>query len=116
MHNHHLLQIYGRPNWLTIKDGAKTYVDSVLRNMDTTRVHPSTPVTRVVRKNGKVRVTSKRGEEEFDHVIFATHADTALSSLADKSSLEEEVLGNFEFSINIAILHTDLAVHNLELD
>jgi predicted NAD/FAD-binding protein len=110
MHNHHLLQISDRPNWLTIPQGSKIYIESVMQDIPDERVHLNTPVTRVVRRGDKVVVTSLRGEEEFDHVILATHADTSLGMLGDATALERDVLGDFEFSRNVAALHTDLDV------
>jgi predicted NAD/FAD-binding protein len=110
MHNHHLLQISGRPQWLTIENGAHNYINSVIDKVNPANVHSKTPVTRVVRRDGKIYVTSARGEEEFDHVIFATHADTSLQLLSDPSSDEVNVLGSFEFSKNVATLHSDLEV------
>jgi len=110
MHNHHLLQISGRPNWLTIPEGSKIYIESVIQHIPDSRVHLNTPVTSVVRRGENVVVTSSRGDEEFDHVIVATHGDTALEILQDASDLEKEILGDFEFSKNVATLHTDLNV------
>ena len=110
MHNHHLLQISDRPKWLTIKNGAKQYISSVIDKVDMENVHISTPVTRIIRRNRKVVVTSCKGEEEFDHVILATHADTSLQLLSDVSGNEQDVLGSFEFSKNVATLHRDLTV------
>jgi predicted NAD/FAD-binding protein len=109
MHNHHLLQVTDRPSWLTIKGGAKQYIDSVINNINNHNVHLETPVTRVLRREGKVIVRSSRGSEEFDHVIFATHADTSLQ-LLEPTTTETEILGRFEFSKNVATLHSDLAV------
>ena len=110
MHNHHLLQVTDRPAWLTIPKGAEKYINSVIEKVNKENVYVKTPVTRVERRDGKVVVKSSRGEEEFDHVIFATHADTSLEMLADASALEKDVLGSFEFSKNVATLHTDLDV------
>ena len=110
MHNHHLLQTSNRPKWLTIPGGGKRYVDSVIEKVNNENVHVNTPVTRVKRRNGKVLIISSRGEEEFDHVILATHADTSLQILSDVSMEEKEILGSFEFSKNVATLHQDLAV------
>jgi len=110
MHNHHLLQVSERPQWLTIKQGAKLYIDAVIKNVDPSRIYLNTPVTKVIRRNGKVIVTSNRGEETFDHVIFASHADTTLKLLSDASNLEREILQNFEFTKNVATLHSDLTV------
>jgi predicted NAD/FAD-binding protein len=113
MHNHHLLQISNRPNWLTIPQGSKIYIESVMQDIPDERVHLNCPVTGVVRRGGKVVVTSLRGEEEFDHVILATHADTSLGILRDATNLERDVLGDFEFSRNVATLHTDLDVRSV---
>jgi len=110
MHNHHLLQISDRPSWLTIKNGAKQYIDSVIDGINKKSVHLETPVTKVVRREGKVIVTSSKGTQEFDHVIFATHADTSLQLLEDATAREINVLGGFEFSQNVTTLHSDLTV------
>ena len=110
MHNHHLLQVTDRPSWLTIKDGAKQYIDSVMDGINKKNVHLETPVKKVVRSEGKVIVTSSSGTQEFNHVIFATHADTSLQLLEDATAKESDVLGSFEFSQNVATLHSDLTV------
>jgi len=110
MHNHNLLQVSDRPSWLTIKEGAKLYIDLVIKKVNRKHVHISTPVSKVVRRHGKVYITSFRGEEEFDHVILATHADTSLQLLSQPTAEEQEILSNFAFSKNVASLHTDLAV------
>jgi len=115
MHNHHLLQVTDRPSWLTIKGGAKQYIDSVINNISNHNVHLETPVVRVLRREGKVLVHSSRGTEEFDHVIFATHADTSLQLLEKPTTNETEILGNFEFTSNVATLHSDLAVFSKQI-
>ena len=43
----------------------------------------------------------------FDRVVLATHADQALTLLADADGEERDVLGSFRYSRNLAILHTD---------
>jgi predicted NAD/FAD-binding protein len=135
MHNHHLLQLTSVPAWLTVRHGAAQYIASVLRNLK--NVYLNTPVTHVRRATnpaggqrvqeqgvheqgvqgqngggqGGVVLTSKRGEERFDHVIFATHADTSLEILGTEATLQErDVLSRFEFTKNIATLHSDLKV------
>lgn len=112
MHNHDFLQISGRPQWLTIENGAHNYINSVIDKVNPANIHCKTPVTKVERRDGKIFVTSARGEEEFDHVIFATHADISLQLLSDPSSEEINILGSFEFSKNVATLHSDLEVYS----
>src|SRR5271163_1417993 len=102
MHNHHLLQITNRPQWLTVKNGAQTYVESILKLMPSDRLHLNAKITSVERQMEKVVVRLERGEEEFDHLILATHADTSLELLRDATLEEKEVLKNFMFSKNVA--------------
>ena len=45
--------------------------------------------------------------EDFDHVIFATHANQALEALSDPTDGELEVLGAMRSQPNSAVLHTD---------
>ena len=40
-------------------------------------------------------------------MIFATHADTTLQLLSNPTALETEILSQFEYQQNDAILHTD---------
>lgn len=115
--NHHLLNIASaRPQWLTIKGGAKNYVDVVTKSVPNYQVHVSTPVTSICGAgSGKILVSVKRGamefEYEYDHVILATHADQALSLLGKGATkLEREILGAFKTSKNIAVLHSDKKV------
>jgi predicted NAD/FAD-binding protein len=50
------------------------------------------------------------GEERYDHVVIATHADQALRLLADASADERRLLGAFAYSTNRAVLHGDAAL------
>ena len=45
---------------------------------------------------------------EYDHVIFATHADTALKLINNPTENEEKILKNFEYKKNVAYLHNDI--------
>ncbi|KAI4735631.1 FAD/NAD(P)-binding domain-containing protein [Aureobasidium sp. EXF-12298] len=128
MWNHHLLStIAARPTWLTIKGGSQKYIDAILRSSDKKRFHfhTSTPITGVTRmnQNGKavVEVSYKSplsGTQEsstFDHVIMACHGDDILPLLSAKSRVppsekEEEILGAFQTSENVAYLHSDLSL------
>lgn len=121
MHNHHLLQVGTRPNWLTVKNGAKTYVDSVLSKLPASALHLDSPVrsvrprqTQLGQSGGDsgVELEFKDGsKKQFDHVIFACHADTALSILGKNATArEQEVLSEFEFGKNQAVLHWDTAL------
>lgn len=62
-------------------------------------------------------IKSESGEVlEFDHVVFACHADTTLQILKNGAGItdqEQKVLGAFEFGDNRAVLHSDLEVRNM---
>jgi len=114
MHNHALLQLLDRPQWLTIQNGAHSYVDAVLDRLPAGRFHLGTAIERVdTTKAGVTLVTASGEKHQFDHVILATHADSALRILKKGSGVtkaEKDVLGGFEFSKNRAVLHADPAV------
>ncbi|MBI1349173.1 FAD-dependent oxidoreductase [bacterium] len=109
--NHGLLNVVRRPTWRVITGGSQTYVDALTTSFRD-RIRLSSPVTSVRRLDDEVEV-QVRGEEpqRFDHVIFACHSDQALRILGSHANtLEREVLGQFPYSRNIAVLHTDESV------
>jgi predicted NAD/FAD-binding protein len=107
-HNHGLIQVNGRPQWLTVRGGAKHYVDKILAGLSDTRLH--SPVTRVERDEQGVWIHTPHGSERFDEVVLATHSDQALRLLAQPTRAEQEVLGAIGYHPNRAVLHTDTAV------
>lgn len=111
LYNHHLLQIINRPPWLTVKNGAMNYVKSITDKIPLGAVRVNCPVREVYRANNKVYVKYHDREEIFDHIIFACHADTTLSILADQATkAERDILSVFEFNKNTAMLHSDVAL------
>jgi predicted NAD/FAD-binding protein len=108
-HNHGLLQIVGRPQWHTVKGGARQYVDKMLRAIPDKRL--GDPVRAVSRSNAggtmKIRIESSRGSELFDHVVLAGHSDQSLQLLKDIPPAEEKLLGAIKYQPNRAVLHTD---------
>jgi predicted NAD/FAD-binding protein len=109
MANHHMLQLRGRPQWRVVRGGSQSYVRA-LRKQWAVRERPNTPVRSIRRQDGGVRVGSTAGEEHFDQVVLACHADDALGLLADASPQEQEILGAIGYRENEAILHTDTRV------
>ncbi len=62
---------------------------------------------KVVRQGGRVRILTENGSETYDHVIFASHSDQALSMLGDASADEQRILSAMEYQDNEVVLHTD---------
>ncbi|NNN03866.1 MAG: NAD(P)-binding protein [Acidimicrobiaceae bacterium] len=107
--NHGLLGVRGRPEWRSVVGGSRTYVEALASRLRG-RVLTSSPVTAVRRTLGGVVVTTPRGDEEFDHVIVATHSDQALALLVDADSQERDVLSALRYQENEAVLHTDPSI------
>ncbi len=107
-HNHGLIQISNRPQWYTVRGGARHYVDKMLARLRGARL--ATPVRRVSRAQGGATVTTDHGSQHFDEVVFACHSDQALALLADPSPREAELLGAIRYHANRAVLHTDASV------
>jgi hypothetical protein len=105
--NHGLLQIANRPEWRTVEGGSKIYVQK-LTGAFADRVRLDCAAAAVRRTSDGVIVRDAQGgETHFDHVVLATHADQALRLLSDADSEEQDVLGAFRYSRNLAVLHTD---------
>ncbi len=104
---HRMLQMADRPQWLTIKGGSARYVDALKQRL---RINWSTGVIGVTRFYDGVVVETTAGTERFDRVIFACHADQALSLLQDPTENEQRVLGAFRYRPNLMVLHTDSRV------
>jgi predicted NAD/FAD-binding protein len=105
--HHGMLTVSGSPKWRTVTGGSRTYVDAVVAGLQAVRT--STPVRAVLRHDDAVEVITDRSEE-FDQVVVATHADTALELLGDATPEEKMLLGAFDYSVSPTWLHTDTAV------
>jgi predicted NAD/FAD-binding protein len=111
-HNHGLLQIADRPQWWTVRGGARQYVEKILARIEDR--HLRTPVRSVRRipqaQGGGVRVSTDAGSARFDRVVIATHSDQALALLAEPTQAEQATLGAIRYHRNRAVLHTDTAM------
>lgn len=111
--NHHLLStITERPEWLTIPDGAKAYIDAVMRGFPSNHLFLNTAVKSVTNEDDRVRLHLENGRSDlYDHVILATHGDEAYSIIKDSATEEEkDIMSKFRTSANTAILHSDLSL------
>ena len=106
--NHGLIQIRNRPQWLTVAGGSRNYVDRIASGIPDKRLNSG--VRRIERRRDGVRVLADHSDENFDHVIVATHSDQALDLLADAGPTERELLGAIRYQRNRAVLHTDASV------
>lgn len=115
-HNHGLIQIADRPQWHTVRGGAKHYVQRLLKKIPDARLR--TPVTGIQRlSSGQgdagVLVATAHGSERFDDVVLACHSDQSLALLRSGNHAtadERRVLGAIRYHPNRALLHTDTGV------
>ena len=105
--NHGLLQITDRPEWKTIAGRSKTYVDALVREFRD-RIRLNSPVQKIERHEDHVTLqVDGQPPQIYDEVVLATHADQSLQILADVTPVERDVLGQFPYQTNEAIVHTD---------
>lgn len=107
--NHGLLNLVVRPEWRTVAGGSHSYVKAFLKVFQGT-VRLKTPVLSIRRRPEGVTVRTDRGEQGFDKVIVAAHADEAFKMLEDPSEEERKYLGPWVYTKNRAVLHTDPSV------
>ncbi|WP_343611918.1 NAD(P)/FAD-dependent oxidoreductase [Novosphingobium sp.] len=104
--NHGLLKLGRRPQWRTVTGGSRTYVQRLTASF-ADRIVTGQPVRQIRRGEDGVHLHLDGGEQRFDHVVIATHADQALALLADADGPERHMLGAFGYRRNEAVLHTD---------
>ena len=115
-HNHGLIQVADRPQWHTVRGGARHYVQRMLQRLGDARLRtPVTGVRRLPTRDGRegrggVMVSTAHGAERFDEVVLASHSDQSLALLDDATADERRVLGAIRYHPNRALLHTDTAV------
>ena len=109
-HNHGFLGLHTQHPWFTVVNGAKSYVEKITAPFRD-KIKLSAAAAAVRRENGHVKVTDVSGRiETFDQVIFASHADETLKLLGDADEQEKNLLGEFKYQPNTALLHTDASV------
>ncbi len=106
-HNHGLIQVADRPQWHTVRGGARHYVDKLLAGIPDARLN--TPVRALRRVDGgtAVMLATDAGESRYDHAVLACHSDQSLALLTDAEPAERAVLGAVRYHPNRAVLHTD---------
>ena len=109
-HNHGFLGLHAQHPWLTVVNGARSYVEKITALFGD-RLKLQSGVAEVRRESGRVRVREESGRVEiYDEVILACHADQALKLLSDADPQERALLSEFRYQPNTALLHTDPSV------
>jgi uncharacterized protein len=106
--HHGLILLSGRPQWRTVTGGSRAYV-SRLAEAFQGEIRLGCGAASIERKpdSGVTVKDTKGGDDRFDDVIIATHADQALALLFDADVVERGILGSFRYTDNVAVLHSD---------
>tara|TARA_B100000579_G_scaffold264017_1_gene217577 strand:+ start:14226 stop:15458 length:1233 start_codon:yes stop_codon:yes gene_type:complete len=104
--NHGLFKFKNRPQWYTVSNRSKTYVNNVLKKISGEHFK-NYKVNKISRSIDNVRITIGNEYLDYDHVILASHADESLSMLDKPTSDEKRILEKFKYITNTAILHSD---------
>ncbi len=109
--NHGLFNLKKRPQWYTIKNRSRTYVNKILKTISG-EYYKNYPINKISRHPNGVQVFYGGKNEFFDYdkVVIATHADEALSLISEPTKDEKDILSNFKYKKNYAIIHTDETV------
>ena len=78
--NHGLFKLKNRPQWFTVANRSKTYVDKVISQISG-EYYKNYPINKISRNtdNLKIYYGSENEFFNYDKVVIATHADDALS-------------------------------------
>jgi predicted NAD/FAD-binding protein len=111
-HNHGLLQIQNRPQWLTVKGGSREYVKLLVAALEKHQVQfVRESVSRVNAKKTEgspVEVITPSGLHQFDEVVMACHSDQTLELVHGIEQDARNILASVPYQKNRAILHTDI--------
>ncbi len=109
--NHGLFKLKNRPQWYTVSNRSRTYVQNILSKISGEHFK-NYKVNKIKTKNSGIDLYYG-GENEFfdyDKVILATHADEALSIIENPTEEEKKILSKFSYKENIAYIHTDESI------
>tara|TARA_Y100000590_G_scaffold155240_2_gene178464 strand:- start:614 stop:1852 length:1239 start_codon:yes stop_codon:yes gene_type:complete len=106
--NHGLFKLNKRPQWYTVSNRSKTYVNKILSKISG-EYFKNYQINLIKRISYGVQIYYGGRNEFFDYdkVVIATHADEALSLIDDPLQEEKNILSKFTYKENLAIIHTD---------
>ena len=106
--NHGLFKLTKRPEWYTVKNRSRSYVNKILKNISG-EYFKNYKIKKVARNTMGVRVYYGDSNEFFDYekVVLATHADETLNLIDKPTEEERTILSKFKYKLNTAYIHSD---------
>ena len=105
--NHGLLTVNNQPQWFTVSGGSRQYVQKVCQDFNDKISLNDAVISIYQNSSNQLIVESVKGQETFDAVIVACHADDSLKFIKNPTQLQNEILGSFSYQKNLAVLHKD---------
>ncbi|KAL5542334.1 hypothetical protein UlMin_010044 [Ulmus minor] len=109
--NHHLLQLFGRPQWLTVKGRSHCYVKKVREELESRgcQIRSCCEVDTISTTDEGCVVLARDGSKDaYNGCILAVHAPDAVRILGDQATSDEiRVLGAFQYVYSDIFLHRD---------
>ncbi|GAA0139425.1 methyltransferase [Lithospermum erythrorhizon] len=109
--NHHLLQLFGRPQWLTVRYRSQSYVNKIKTELEKKgcQLRTGCTVSSVSTDDeGSVVILDQSSQERYDGCIIATHAPDTLQMLGKQATFDEaRILGAFQYVVSDIYLHND---------
>ncbi|KAH1089262.1 hypothetical protein J1N35_016519 [Gossypium stocksii] len=109
--NHHLLQLFGRPQWMTVRWRSRQYVNKIREELENRGciIRTGCEVHSVLSDDeGCTVLCGDESQESFKGCILAIHAPDALRLLGSQVTYDElRVLGAFQYVYSDIFLHHD---------
>jgi len=103
--NHGLISVNNRPQWRTVKNGTRSYVQKLAAELPAVRLNAK--ISRIERATNDITIHADGGIAQYDQIVFACHTDQAMALLQDGTDEAAAILARIPYQPNTAILHTD---------
>ena len=110
LEQHGVLAANSIPEWRSIRDGSKTYIDAIINTIGENTFRFNTIVKKITRTISGVTIHADNEDQDFDAVVLACHPDESLKILSDISTQERSILSGFRYASNNVILHDDMSM------
>ena len=104
--NHGLTKIINRPQWLTLDNGSKSYIEKFILKTNIKNIYLSENI-KIEKKQNKIKLISNKFTVEYDYVVFTCNINQIKKILLSRDKEEDFVMNNFQYSKNDVILHQD---------
>ena len=108
-YNHGLLWVGKQFQRYSVQGGSNTYTKKIIEQGNFA-IHLEEPVVSLKQESKWVSLKTSKNEYLFDRVILASHADTSLHIAHQLPVEKKSMLASFQYTKNIAVLHTDASI------